>query len=176
MKVSTKGRYAVMALVDIAVHGGAVPAGKTSLGNPPAQAAMAGRPVSLAEVALRQEISLSYLEQLFARLRRAGLVRSVRGPGGGYLLGRPAEGISIAEVVQAVEEAARPLAAANAPAAKAPAAAAEAATIDPRALTQTLWDGLGNQIRAYLAGISLADVVGQGRRAAPAATDKRSAA
>jgi len=173
MKVSTKGRYAVMALVDIAVHGGAVPAGKASLGNPPAQPAAAGRPVSLAEVALRQQISLSYLEQLFARLRRAGLVRSVRGPGGGYLLGRPAEGISVAEVVQAVEETGRPLTAANAPAAN---ALAESTAIDPRGLTQVLWDGLGNQIRAYLTGISLADVVGQGRRAAPVATDKRSAA
>ena len=126
MKVSTKGRYAVMALVDIAVHGGAVPAAKVSVSNPPATAGKAtaggagtlpaGRPVSLAEVALRQQISLSYLEQLFARLRRAGLVRSVRGPGGGYLLGRPAEAIAVADIVQAVEEAPRPLTAANAPA------------------------------------------------------------
>lgn len=182
MKVSTKGRYAVMALVDIAVHGGAVPAAKVSVSNPPATAGKAtgggatgggagtqpaGRPVSLAEVALRQQISLSYLEQLFARLRRAGLVRSVRGPGGGYLLGRPAEAIAVADIVQAVEEAPRPLTAANAPAGQAG---------EARTLTQTLWDGLGNQVRAYLTGISLADVVGPGRRAASAAPDKRSAA
>ena len=69
MKLSTKGRYAVMAMVDLARHS-------------------SGRPVSLAEIAERQEISLSYLEQLFAKLRRGGLVNSVRGPGGGYLLAR----------------------------------------------------------------------------------------
>ena len=68
MRLSTKGRYAVMAMVDLAQHSG-------------------GGPVALAEIAERQEISLSYLEQLFAKLRKGGLVKSVRGPGGGYLLG-----------------------------------------------------------------------------------------
>ena len=67
MKLSTKGRYAVMAMVDIAAH-------------------TEGKPIALADVAERQEISLSYLEQLFGKLRRGGLVKSVRGPGGGYLL------------------------------------------------------------------------------------------
>jgi Rrf2 family iron-sulfur cluster assembly transcriptional regulator len=72
VKLSTKGRYAVMALVDLASQ-------------------TDGRPVALADIAERQEISLSYLEQLFAKLRRGGLVRSVRGPGGGYLLARSAD-------------------------------------------------------------------------------------
>lgn len=168
MKVSTKGRYAVMALVDIAVHGGApAPKSPTAGTAPGAASGPAGRPVSLAEVALRQQISLSYLEQLFARLRRAGLVRSVRGPGGGYLLGRAAEAIAVADVVQAVEEAQRPLTAANAP---------SAAPADARSLTQALWDGLGNQVRAYLGAISLADVVAQGRKTLPSQPEKRSAA
>jgi Rrf2 family iron-sulfur cluster assembly transcriptional regulator len=159
MKVSTKGRYAVMALVDIAVNGGSL------------QGANQGgaHPVSLADVAQRQDISLSYLEQLFSRLRRAGLVRSVRGPGGGYLLARPAGTIAIAEVVQAVEEEQRPLIQAG--------TQAGGAVISARALTQALWDSLGKQIRSYLAGVTLADVVGAGQaehRATPA--DKRSAA
>lgn len=151
MRLSTKGRYAVMAMADLA------------------RRQADDRAVALADIAERQQISLSYLEQLFARLRRAGLVRSVRGPGGGYLLGRAAESIAIADIVQAVEESQRPLAAANAPAAEAPA--------DARGLTQTLWEGLGNQVRAYLSGISLAEVVGQGRRnGANGGAEKRSAA
>ena len=85
MKLSTKGRYAVMALVDLASQGG-------------------GRPVSLADISSRQEISLSYLEQLFAKLRRSGLVKSVRGPGGGYLLARPAEDTRISDAILAVDE------------------------------------------------------------------------
>ena len=85
MRLSTKGRYAVMAMTDLARHG-------------------ADRAVSLAEIAARQEISLSYLEQLFARMRRGGLVKSVRGPGGGYRLARPAAETSVAEIVVAVDE------------------------------------------------------------------------
>ena len=85
MKLSTKGRYAVMAMVDLARHG-------------------AGHPVSLADIAERQEISLSYLEQLFARLRKNELVRSVRGPGGGYLLGRGTEDVKISDIILAVDE------------------------------------------------------------------------
>lgn len=79
LKLTTKGRYAVMAMTDLAKHS-------------------EGRPVSLADIASRQEISLSYLEQLFARLRRAELVRSVRGPGGGYLLARTLEETRISDV------------------------------------------------------------------------------
>ena len=85
MKLSTKGRYAVMAMADLAQRSG-------------------GRPVALAEVAVRQEISLSYLEQLFGRLRRGGLVKSVRGPGGGYMLARDPEQMRIADIILAVDE------------------------------------------------------------------------
>ena len=85
MKLSTKGRYAVMAMVDLARH---------------AQA----KPVSLSDIATRQEISLSYLEQLFARLRRAGLVKSVRGPGGGYRLARGSAETRVSEIILAVDE------------------------------------------------------------------------
>ena len=86
MRLSTKGRYAVMAMADLASFD------------------EAGKPVSLADIAQRQEISLSYLEQLFAKLRRGGLVRSVRGPGGGYRLSRPAAELRVADIVMAVDE------------------------------------------------------------------------
>ncbi len=177
MKVSTKGRYAVMALVDIAVNGGSPQgANQTAAGPGSAQPTMP-HPVSLADVARRQDISLSYLEQLFSRLRRAGLVRSVRGPGGGYLLARPAANLAVAEVVSAVEEEQRPLVR---PDVGQDSDGATARALSPRALTQGLWDGLGRQIRSYLSGISLADVVGgtvMGPRAtATAPVDKRSAA
>lgn len=85
MKLTTKGRYAVTAMLDLAIH------------------ADSG-PITLADVASRQHISLSYLEQLFARLRRQSLVSSVRGPGGGYMLGRDAHEISVADVITAVDE------------------------------------------------------------------------
>ena len=85
MRLSTKGRYAVMAMADLARHG-------------------RERAVSLAEIAARQEISLSYLEQLFARLRRAGLVKSVRGPGGGYRLSSASSEIMVSDIVLAVDE------------------------------------------------------------------------
>src|SRR5205085_11098767 len=87
MRLATKGRYAVMAMADL---------GRRESGPE--------RAVALAEIAARQEISLSYLEQLFARLRRKGLVKSARGPGGGYRLARAAEATSIAEIVHAVDE------------------------------------------------------------------------
>ncbi|WP_312530243.1 Rrf2 family transcriptional regulator, partial [Paracoccus sp. (in: a-proteobacteria)] len=85
MKLSTKGRYAMVALVDLAI-------------------AKSDDLTSLAEISARQDISLPYLEQLFVRLRRAGLVESVRGPGGGYRLARTAETIRVAEVLEAVDE------------------------------------------------------------------------
>ena len=89
MRLSTKGRYAVMAMADLARNG---------------QADGVVRAVSLAEIATRQEISLSYLEQLFARLRKSGLVQSVRGPGGGYRLAKGANETVVAEIVLAVDE------------------------------------------------------------------------
>ena len=86
MRLSTKGRYAVMAMADLAGH------------------SKEGRAVPLAEISGRQEISLSYLEQLFAKLRRGGLVKSVRGPGGGYRLAQPANETRVADIILAVDE------------------------------------------------------------------------
>lgn len=130
MRLSTKGRYAVMAMVDLA---------QTSKGSP----------VSLAEIAERQDISLSYLEQLFSRLRKGGMVRSVRGPGGGYLLGVPADKMRISDIILAVDEPIR----AVRPAPGLPGAA------KTRCLTHELWEELGNQIHTYLSSVTLSDVV-----------------
>ena len=132
MQLSTKGRYAVMAVTDLAARG-------------------AERPVTLADIAARQQISLAYLEQLFARLRRRGVVESVRGPGGGYRLSRGAGEISVAEVILAVDE---PLKATRCKGHGAGCMAGGA-----RCLTHDLWDATGRQIEQFLAGISLADVV-----------------
>ena len=142
MKLSTKGRYAVMALVDLASQ-------------------TDGRPVALAEIAERQEISLSYLEQLFAKLRRGGLVRSVRGPGGGYLLARSAEETRISDAILAVDE---PIRATRCKTGSAIGCRANKS----RCLTHDLWEELGNQIHIFLSSVSLADVcsrrvLGQGR-------------
>jgi Rrf2 family transcriptional regulator, iron-sulfur cluster assembly transcription factor len=135
MRLSTKGRYAVMALVDLAKHS-------------------EGAPIALAEIAERQEISLSYLEQLFAKLRIAGLVKSVRGPGGGYLLGRTAEDTRIADIILAVDE---PIRATRC----SPGAPTGCRGSKTRCLTHDLWEELGNQIHLYLSSVSLADVVEQ---------------
>ena len=121
----------------------------------------ATRAVALAEIAERQEISLSYLEQLFARLRRKGLVKSARGPGGGYRLARTAAETSIAEIVRAVDE---PLRATRCSEGRGCMIKGE------RCLTHDLWEDLGQRIEDYLASVSLADVVngrlGAQRRAA----------
>lgn len=110
-----------------------------------------GAPIPLAEVAERQEISLSYLEQLFARLRTAGLVRSVRGPGGGYLLAHHADGIRIADVILAVDEPIRVTRCT-------PGAPTSCGGNRSRCLTHDLWEELGNQIHLYLSSVTLADV------------------
>lgn len=133
MKLTTRGRYAVMGLVDLAKHGG-------------------GRPIALAEIAERQEISLSYLEQLFAKLRKGGLVTSVRGPGGGYLLAHPADRTRIADAILAVDE---PIHATRCT----PGSPAGCRANRSRCLTHDLWEELGNQIHLYLSSVSLADVV-----------------
>lgn len=136
MKLSSKGRYAVMAMVDLA---------NATRANPQS------RPVPLADIAGRQEISLSYLEQLFGRLRRSGLVRSVRGPGGGYLLARGAEQIRVADVVLAVDE---PIKATRCK----DGSPRGCLTKSGRCLTHDLWEELGHQIRLYLSSVSLEDV------------------
>ena len=132
MRLSTKGRYAVMAMVDLAQQG-------------------MGKPTSLAEIAERQEISLSYLEQLFAMLRKAGLVKSVRGPGGGYLLAHDRGKTRIADIILAVDEPIR--------ATRCPSGSPVGCRSDrTRCLTHDLWEELGNQIHLYLSSVSLADV------------------
>ncbi len=132
MRLTTKGRYAVMAMVDLADHGGA-------------------GPVSLAEIAERQEISLSYLEQLFAKLRQSGLVKSVRGPGGGYLLAHDRGETRIADIIIAVDE---PIRATRCT----PGTPFGCRGNQTRCPTHDLWEELGNQIHLYLSSVSLADV------------------
>ena len=134
MKLSTKGRYAVMAMVDLAQN-------------------ISGKPVNLAEISDRQAISLSYLEQLFSKLRRAGLVTSVRGPGGGYRLAERAENIRVSEVILAVDEPIRTTGCM-------PGTAAGCIRKSSRCMTHDLWEELGHQIHGYLSSVSLADVCG----------------
>ena len=138
MRLSTKGRYAVMAMADLARNG---------------QGEGGARAVSLAEIATRQEISLSYLEQLFARLRKSGLVQSVRGPGGGYRLAKGAHETVVAEIVLAVDE---PIRATRCIGLSSPKGCMMAGE---RCITHNLWEDLGDEIHRYLAGVSLEDVV-----------------
>lgn len=130
MRLTTKGRYAVTAMLDLAMHSDA-------------------GPVRLAEIAERQDLSLAYLEQLFAKLRRNELVSSSRGPGGGYALARSTAELSVAEIIQAVDE------------------GVDATNCSGKSdcqdghtcLTHHLWDDLTRQIHGFLDGISLADLV-----------------
>ena len=144
MRLSTKGRYAVMAMADLAGRGGT-------------------RAVTLSDIAARQDISLPYLEQLFARLRRRGLVKSVRGPGGGYRLARTAAETPVAEIVEAVDE---PL-----EAVRCTSAAQGCMPGGERCVTHDLWDDLGRHIHDYLSSVSLDDVVSGrlGRQRSPEA-------
>ncbi|WP_425997267.1 Rrf2 family transcriptional regulator [Caulobacter sp. DWR1-3-2b1] len=141
MRLSTKGRYAVMAMTDLAK----------------CQDGGEGRAVALAEIAARQQISLSYLEQLFARLRRKGLVKSARGPGGGYRLAMDAEKTLISDIVLAVDE---PLRATRCGLTKGGPKGCMAG--GERCMTHDLWEEMGRQIHGYLASVSVADVL-QGR-------------
>ena len=143
MRLSTKGRYAVMAMADLA-----------------RRQSDAVRAVALADIATRQQISLSYLEQLFARLRRKGLVQSARGPGGGYRLAREAAQTSIADIVHAVDEPLR--------ATRCTDKGKGCMLKGERCLTHDLWADLGDRIEDYLASVSLADVI-SGRLAKQAA-------
>src|SRR5438128_4764204 len=121
-----------MAMVDLARHGN-------------------GAPVCLADIAERQEISLPYLEQLFAKLRRSGLVKSVRGPGGGYLLAYDRDDTRIGDIILAVDE---PIQAVRCT----PGQAVGCRSDRSRCLTHDLWEELSNQIRIYLSSVSLGDV------------------
>jgi Rrf2 family transcriptional regulator, iron-sulfur cluster assembly transcription factor len=130
MKLTTKGRYAVTAMLDLALH-------------------YAQGAVTLSDIASRQGISLSYLEQLFARLRRAGLVDSVRGPGGGYNLALPPGEISVAEIIIAINE--------NIDATRC--GGDKNCDGEERCLTHYLWEDLSDRIHEFLSGITLADLV-----------------
>ncbi len=142
MKLSTKGRYAMVALADLAT-------------------AKDGSLVSLAELSRRQDISLPYLEQLFVKLRRAGLVDSVRGPGGGYRLGRPAAEIRVSEILAAVDETVSAMHAG---------AGASGGVSGTRAqsLTNRLWEGLSAHVYVFLHQTRLSDVVGNSLAPCPA--------
>jgi Rrf2 family iron-sulfur cluster assembly transcriptional regulator len=130
MRLTTKGRFAVTAMLDLALRGGK-------------------NPVTLAGISERQAISLSYLEQLFSRLRRHELVESVRGPGGGYYLARPLEDLSVADIIRAVDE---PIDATQC-------AGKENCHDEHRCLTHDLWMGLNAHIYDYLDNVTLATLV-----------------
>jgi Rrf2 family iron-sulfur cluster assembly transcriptional regulator len=132
MRLTTKGRYAVTAMLDIALH-------------------RERGPVSVADVAERQGISGAYLEQLFGKLKRAGLLQSVRGPGGGYELARPLCEISVSHIIAAVGEGV------DATRCKGAADCQDGATC----LTHDLWTALSNSIDQFLSGITLEQLVSQ---------------
>ena len=134
MKLTTKGRYAVTAMLDLALHADE-------------------RPVSLAEISARQEISLSYLEQLFSRLRRNELVVSTRGPGGGYRVARPLAAVAVSEIIVAVNESVDATQCAG----------RENCHSHGRCLTHDLWEGLSEQIEEFLSGVSLQDLIDRQR-------------
>ena len=145
MKMSTKGRYAVMAMIDIATHSD-------------------GEPVSLAEIAERQDISQEYLEQLFRKLRKQKLVESARGPGGGYRLARDMKLIPVAEIIAAVDE--------ELHFTRCNGDAVEGCVKGERCNAHDLWSSLGRQMMYFLSSISLEDVV-EKRNLALAATIKQ---
>ncbi len=145
MKMSTKGRYAVMAMIDIATHSD-------------------GAPVSLAEIAERQDISQEYLEQLFGKLRKHKLVESARGPGGGYRLATPMSEIPVARIIAAVDE--------ELQFTRCDGDAVEGCVKGERCNAHDLWSSLGRQMMYFLSSITLEDVV-EKRNLALAATIKQ---
>lgn len=132
MRLTTKGRFAVTAMMDLALRGD-------------------DGPVALASVSERQDISLSYLEQLFGKLRRHKLVDSVRGPGGGYCIARPLDRVTVADIIRAVDE---QLDATQC-------GGHENCQDEHRCMTHDLWSTLNNKMYEYLASVSLADLVGR---------------
>lgn len=129
MRLTTRGRYAVTAMLDLALHG-------------------ESKPINLGDISQRQEISLSYLEQLFAKLRQHNLVASVRGPGGGYLLNRPRNEINVAEIIDAVNESVD----ATSCSGKGNCQSGEVC------LTHHLWDQLSQKIHTFLSEITLEEL------------------
>lgn len=160
MRLSTRGRYAVMALVELAARTGSGDERDTS--HALSEGLPDCAPVSLVEIAAAQELSVAYLEQIFGRLRRAGLIASARGAGGGYRLARRPCDIPIGEIIDAVDE---PICATRC------ASAAAGCMGGGRCRTHDLWDELGEQIRLFLLHTSLADVLAgdvRGRARPPA--------
>ena len=142
MTLSTKGRYAMVALVDIALQ-------------------PEGAVVTLGDVSRRQDVSLPYLEQLFVKLRRADLVASVRGPGGGYRLARPASDIRVSDVLAAVDETVDALH-------KGAGASGAASGSRAQSMTNRLWEGLSAQVYVFLHQTRLSDVAGNALAPCPA--------
>jgi len=130
MRLTTKGRFAVTAMLDLALHGGA-------------------GPVTLAGISDRQKISLSYLEQLFGKLRRRELVESVRGPGGGYNLARDAARVTVADIIRAVEE----------PLDSTQCGGRENCQENQRCMTHDLWEELNTTVYGFLEGVTLSQLV-----------------
>jgi Rrf2 family iron-sulfur cluster assembly transcriptional regulator len=141
MRLTTKGRFAVTAILDLAMS-------------------QKGGPVSLAGISERQGISLSYLEQLFGKLRRNELVSSVRGPGGGYLLAKPLEEVSVADIIRAVDE---PMDATQC-------GGKENCHDDQKCITHDLWAGLNEHIFEYLSSVKLATLVAKQKERKAGAT------
>jgi Rrf2 family iron-sulfur cluster assembly transcriptional regulator len=134
--MSTKAQYAVRAMVNLNLHSG-------------------GSPVTLRDISLRESISLTYLEQLFVKLRRGNIVKSVRGPGGGYLLARPAREIQVDEIIDSVEESLVPVSCMD---------QKNGCVCDDQCVTHNVWHGLAERIRQFLASITLADLTEEAQR------------
>jgi Rrf2 family iron-sulfur cluster assembly transcriptional regulator len=130
MRMSTKAQYAVRAMVNLNLHS-------------------EGKPVSLRDISLRESISLTYLEQLFVKLRRGEIVKSVRGPGGGYLLARPAKDIQVDEIIDSVEESLVPVSCMD---------QKKGCACEDQCVTHNVWHGLGEKIRQFLSSITLDDL------------------
>ena len=130
MILTTKARYAVTAMLDIAYH-------------------TDGKPISLPEIAVRQNISLSYLEQLFSRLKKNGLVESIKGPGGGYRLSKGADDIVISDVIHAVEENLETTACNG----------KSNCHNNQQCLSHNLWEDLGTEIKNFLSDVTLQQVI-----------------
>lgn len=139
MRLSTKAQYAVRAMVSLHLNAD-------------------GSPVSIKDIAGREDISLTYLEQLFVKLRRGGIVDSVRGPGGGYVLARPADQIRVDEIIDSVEETLVPVSCMD---------AQGRCNCTDHCVTHSVWQGLGERIRTFLASITLADLTLEARNKIP---------
>jgi len=136
MRISTKAQYAVRAMISLGLYG-------------------EGRPLALHDISSREGISLAYLEQLFVKLRRGKIVRSVRGPGGGYMLARPAGEIRVDEIIDSVEESLVPVSCMD---------AKGRCVCNDVCVSHGVWQGLGERVRQFLSSITLADLIADARK------------